>query len=47
MGMDDGEHPYVKLARDAIRHYSKTRRTLAPEEEPNDPPRAGVFVSLH
>jgi AmmeMemoRadiSam system protein A len=45
--MDDGTHPYVKLARQAIRHYAVTGELLQPEAAPGDPPPSGVFVSLH
>ncbi len=41
------EHPFVKLARDAIRHYSSTGKGLHPDPAPDDPPPSGVFVSLH
>jgi len=41
------EHPYVTLARQAIRHYLATGETLSPPSEPGDPPAGGVFVSLH
>ncbi|MDJ0952410.1 MAG: AmmeMemoRadiSam system protein A [Acidimicrobiia bacterium] len=41
------EHPFVGLARDAIRHYAQTRQQLHPKPLPDDPPPAGVFVSLH
>lgn len=39
------EHPYVTLARDAIRHHLTTGRLIA--VEPDDTPAQGVFVSLH
>ncbi len=39
------EHPYVTLARDAIRHHLATGRLIA--VEPDDTPAQGVFVSLH
>ncbi len=45
--MDVAEHPYVKLAREAISHYSQTGRVLRPEAVADDPPPCGVFVSLH
>lgn len=41
------EHPYLRLARDAIRHYSETGKSLRLDAEPDDPPPSGVFVSLH
>ncbi len=41
------EHPYVTLARRAIRHYLATGEILDPPQEPGDPPASGVFVSLH
>ncbi|HZJ48554.1 MAG TPA: AMMECR1 domain-containing protein [Acidimicrobiia bacterium] len=41
------EHPYVTLARQAIRHYLETGEILDPPQEPGDPPATGVFVSLH
>ena len=41
------EHPYIRLARDAIRHYSQMGESLRLEAEPDDPPPSGVFVSLH
>ncbi len=41
------EHPFVRLAREAIRHYAQTRQPLRPEPRPDDPPPTGVFVSLH
>ncbi len=41
------EHPYVTLARQAIRHYLATGEILDPPAEPGDPPASGVFVSLH
>ena len=40
------EHPYIRLARDAIRHYSQMGESLRLEAEPDDPPPSGVFVSL-
>jgi AmmeMemoRadiSam system protein A len=41
------EHPYVTLARQAIRHYLETGEMLDPGSRPDDPPSSGVFVSLH
>lgn len=41
------EHPYVTLAREAIRHYLATDQVLDPGGEPTDPAPCGVFVSLH
>ncbi len=41
------EHPFVRVARDAIRHYSLSRTPLRPDAAPGDPPPSGVFVSLH
>lgn len=41
------EHPFVALAREAIRHYSQTRLALRINAEEGDPPPSGVFVSLH
>ncbi len=41
------EHPYVRLARDAIRHYLTTGRLLDVSGLPGDRPAQGVFVSLH
>jgi AmmeMemoRadiSam system protein A len=45
--MSAGEHPFVDLARDAIRYYLATGEYLDPPTEPGDPPPSGVFVSLH
>jgi len=45
--MGKGEHPFVSLARNAIRHYLATGELLDPVAEPDDPPASGVFVSLH
>ena len=47
MVVDTGEHPFVALAREAIRHYLATGEYLDPPSEPGDPPPSGVFVSLH
>lgn len=41
------EHPFVALAREAIRHYLATGEFLDPASEQGDPPSSGVFVSLH
>ncbi len=41
------EHPYVRLAREAIKHYLTTGEILDPAPESDDPPPHGVFVSLH
>ena len=41
------EHPFVALAREAIRYYQATGEFLDPPSEPGDPPVSGVFVSLH
>jgi AmmeMemoRadiSam system protein A len=41
------EHPYITLARQAIRHYLATGEILDSPPEPGDPPASGVFVSLH
>lgn len=45
--MSVGEHPFVSLARDAIRYYLATGEFLDASPEPGDPPPSGVFVSLH
>lgn len=45
--MNTDEHPYIALARRAIRHYLETGEILDPGSQPDDPPPAGVFVSLH
>jgi AMMECR1 domain-containing protein len=45
--MSIGEHPFVALAREAIRFYLATGEFLDPPSEPGDPPPSGVFVSLH
>jgi len=45
--MTGREHPYVSLARKAIRHYLATGEILDPAAGPDDPPPAGVFVSLY
>jgi len=41
------EHPFVELARRAIRTYLATGEVIDPPAEPDDPPPSGVFVSLH
>lgn len=41
------EHPYVALAREAIRHYLETGGLLDVAGRPGDRPAQGVFVSLH
>jgi hypothetical protein len=41
------QHRYVRLAKQAIRHYIATGEVLDPQVEPDDPPPSGVFVSLH
>ncbi len=45
--MSVGEHPFVAVAREAIRFYLATGGFLDPSPEPGDPPPSGVFVSLH
>ena len=45
--MSNGEHPYVALARDAIRQRLATGSNPAHFEQAGDPPPTGVFVSLH
>jgi AmmeMemoRadiSam system protein A len=45
--MDDQEHPFVTLARDAIRQYSETGKWQRLPASPDDPPPGGAFVSLH
>jgi AmmeMemoRadiSam system protein A len=45
--VNSDEHRYVTLAREAIRHYLATGEILDPGSHPDDPPPAGVFVSLH
>lgn len=45
--MSSDEHPFVSLARKAIRHYLATGEIMDSGEEPDDPPPSGVFVSLH
>lgn len=41
------EHPYVAVARSAIRSYLATGMVPEPAPSPDDPPPCGVFVSLH
>lgn len=41
------EHPYVAVARSAIRSYLATGAMPEPTPAPDDPPPCGVFVSLH
>ena len=41
------EHPYVALARNAIRRRQETGETVLVPAEESDPPPTGVFVSLH
>ena len=41
------EHPYVALAREAIRAYLATGEIPEPPGGAGDPPATGVFVSLH
>jgi AMMECR1 domain-containing protein len=45
--VSNAEHPYVTLAREAIRHYLETGEIADPGSQPDDPPACGVFVSLH
>ena len=45
--MNVDPHPYISLAREAIRHYLATGDVLNPAKEPDDPPPTGVFVSLY
>lgn len=45
--MGKEEHPYVALAREAIRRRQATGSTPAIAEQEGDPPPMGVFVSLH
>lgn len=45
--MTNDEHPYVALARHAIRMYLETGEVLDPGSQPDDPAPCGVFVSLH
>jgi len=47
LSMSAGEHPFVDLAREAIRCYLATGEFLDPSSEQGDPPPSGVFVSLH
>jgi AmmeMemoRadiSam system protein A len=41
------EHPYISLARYAIRYRQETGRAISIPAEDDDPPVTGVFVSLH
>ena len=45
--MNTREHPYIDVARSAIRHYLDTGEIDDPTPMQNDPPPRGVFVSLH
>lgn len=45
--MSKAEHPYVALAREAIRQRQETGITSLVPAEKGDPPPTGVFVSLH
>jgi AmmeMemoRadiSam system protein A len=45
--MSVNEHPFVALAREAIRYNLATGEFLDAPSEPADPPVSGVFVSLH
>lgn len=45
--MTSREHPYVSLARKAIRHYLAKGEILDPAAGRDDPPPTGVFVSLY
>ncbi len=45
--MEATEHPYVRLARDAIRRYLESGEVKVPPGEFDDAPARGVFVSLH
>ena len=45
--MGNGEHPYVALAREAIRHYLSTGEVLDDRGFASGSPPTGVFVSLH
>ena len=40
-------HPLVNLAREAIRTYLETGKTLDVAERPGDGPACGLFVSIH
>ncbi len=46
-GVTISEHPYVAVARSAIRSYLATGAIPDPTPAPDDPPPCGVFVSLH
>ena len=45
--MDEGAHPYVTVARQAIEHFLRTKEIPRPAAEPGDPPPTGLFVSIH
>lgn len=45
--MSTDEHPYVAVARSAIRHYLTTGEVSDPPSSVDDPPPSGIFVSLH
>ncbi len=45
--MADDEHPYVRLARTAIRRFLETGRIIVVDDEHTNAPARGVFVSLH
>ncbi|NNC39950.1 MAG: AmmeMemoRadiSam system protein A [Acidimicrobiia bacterium] len=45
--MNREEHPFVAIAREAIRQRLETGRGPALAEQDGDPPARGVFVSLH
>ena len=45
--MITGEHPYIAVARSAIRDYLATNEPPDPPPIAGDPPPSGVFVSLH
>ncbi len=45
--MAPDEHPYVRLARTAIRRFLETGRILVEDDDHPPAPARGVFVSLH
>lgn len=48
--MTEGQHPYVKLARDAVENYLRNREMIEPPPDLPPPPTdrwQGVFVSIH
>lgn len=45
--MNADEHPFVALAREAIRHHLRDGAIPRLDSAPDDPPPTGVFVSLH